>query len=48
MTASERIRAARDKRRFQKLVGKYESKPEKYTPAQCECLRCRILRFTQD
>jgi hypothetical protein len=46
MTASERIRAARDRRRFQKLVDKYE--PKQYPPAECGCLRCRILRFTED
>jgi hypothetical protein len=39
-TASERIRAARARRNAAKL--------EKYGPAYCDCLRCRILRFTED
>jgi hypothetical protein len=44
MTASERIRRAREARRTRKSGAKLD----KYGPAYCDCLRCRIIRYTTD
>jgi hypothetical protein len=52
MTASERIRKAREKRKVKKELKEWAEliSPhlEGYEPAYCDCLRCRIIRYTTE